>query len=461
MTPSPDQPEYRAGKSALEVQRAYGIGEAVKLSSNELPWGPSPAVAAAILRTISGDDGLNRYPDIRSAALREAIARYHGLEPDWVAVGAGSGGLLAQLTRSLLRPGDEVLVPSPTFDLYRILSAWTGAQSRIVASPTTTTSGDILAGEIGPDTRLVFLASPNNPTGTVIGVDQLARVADAAPPDCVVVVDEAYADFVEAHHVVQGEQLVRRFANIVVLRTFSKAHGLAGLRLGYLLGHPDVVAQLDARSVPFHVNSVAQAAGIAAIQETTETRRRVAELMVERQRMASAIRALGLGLASSQANFLWLPAGRESAMLAEAFERSGVVPRLFDDRGVRLTIGRPVENDRALVVLSDPDLAQRLSASWVLPTGSRAASVELLAERVVSTGRSGRVDAGLGRAAYADAAALDGHAPHPLVETWTADQFSDALATVLLDSADSARLTSLEKIAEDLLTHDPKETLCK
>ncbi|WP_166459748.1 pyridoxal phosphate-dependent aminotransferase [Amycolatopsis pithecellobii] len=436
---------YRAGRSAAEIQQQYGISDVVKLSSNELPWGPLPSVRDAILRAVTGDDGANRYPDLRATELRATIAAYHGVDPGRVAVGAGSGGILAQLVRSELRGDSAVLVPGPTFDLYRIMSTWTGASVHVADMPATVPDVDTLVAGLRPETRLVFLASPNNPTGGALGADRVARIASRVPEGCIVVVDEAYADFVTACHIDQGAALIDRYDNVVVLRTFSKAHGLAGLRIGYLLGHPAIVDRVGALSTPFHIGTVGQVAAIESVRHAAQVRERAERVVAERERMAATIRAMGLGLGWSQANFLWLPAGSGAARLAQALEQRGLVPRLFDGKGVRVTVARAADNDRVLAVLGELDLRD----TWTLPVGDGVVAAARTAAELESV--SGVVDGAVARDAYRAALALAGRVPDPQIDTWGAEQAGHALVAELLDVVSVDLLEGREKIAAQVI----------
>jgi histidinol-phosphate aminotransferase len=349
--------------------------EAVKLSFNELPWGPLPAVRDAITRFLDGPSGVNRYPDMRATDLRTAIATHHDVPVECVAVGTGSGGLLNQLTFAYTGPGDEVLMPWPTFGQYAAFATWTGATATKVPLMGTTPDGRALAAAIGARTRMLVIASPNNPTGTVLSMDGLQAVLDTAPPNCLVVLDQAYQDFVSAPHAPDAANLVPAHANVVVLRTFSKAHGLAGLRVGYLLAQPDTVRAVEQLGVPFNVDGIAQVAAVASLQAFAEVRERVNSIVAERERVVAELRRRGFGQANTQANFVWLPVGAAATELAAALERSGVLTRCVPDHGVRVTIGTPPENDRFLEVFGAGSLVPNLSANWRLPTGPDAMRV--------------------------------------------------------------------------------------
>jgi histidinol-phosphate aminotransferase len=351
------------------------MSEAVKLSFNELPWGPLPAVRDAITRFLDGPNGVNRYPDMRATELRTAIATHDDVPVECVAVGTGSGGLLSQLTFASTGPGDEVLMPWPTFGQYAAFATWTGATASKVPLMGTTPDGPALAAAIGPRTRMLVIASPNNPTGTLLSRDGLQAVLDAAPANCLVVLDQAYQDFVTAPHAPDAAGLVPTHANVVVLRTFSKAHGLAGLRVGYLLAQPDTVRAVEQLGVPFNVDGIAQVAAVASLQAFAEVRGRIGSIVAERERVVAELRRRGFGQANTQANFVWLPVGAAATELAAALERSGVLTRCVPDYGVRVTIGTPPQNDRFLEVFGAGDLVPDLTANWRLPTGPDAMRV--------------------------------------------------------------------------------------
>jgi histidinol-phosphate aminotransferase len=361
-----------------------GLSEAVKLSFNELPWGPLPAVRDAISRFLDGPRSVNRYPDMRATELRAAIATHHAVPIECVAIGTGSGGLLNQLTYASTGPGDEVLMPWPTFGQYAAFATWTGATASKVPLLGTTPDGPALAAAITPRTRMLVIASPNNPTGTVLSIDGLQAVLAAAPPNCLVVLDQAYQDFVTSPHAPDAASLVATHANVVALRTFSKAHGLAGLRVGYLLAQPDTVRAVEQLGVPFNVDGIAQVAAVASLQAFAEVRERVNTIVAERERVVAELRRRGFGQANTQANFVWLPVGAAATELAAALERSGVLTRCIPEYGVRVTIGTPPENDRFLEVFGTGDLVPGLSEYWRLPIGPDAMRVHNWVQQLLS-----------------------------------------------------------------------------
>jgi histidinol-phosphate aminotransferase len=347
----------------------------IRVDMNELPWGPLPAVIDAISAFVRGPNSINRYPDMRATELRAAIAAHHGLPVECVTVGTGSGGLLSQLTLASTRAGDEVLMPWPTFGQYAAFAGWTGATAVKVPLEGTTPSGRRLAAGMTSRTRMLVIASPNNPTGTLLRADGLQTVLDAAPPTCLVVMDQAYQDFAMAPHALDAAKLVASHANVAVLRTFSKAHGLAGLRVGYMLAQPETIDAAGRFGVPFNVDAIAQVAALASLRAFGEVQQRIGAIVAERERVVAELRRRGFGQANTQANFVWLPVGAAANALAAALEQSGVVTRRVPDAGVRVTIGSLNENDHFLDVFGAGDLVPGLSAHWELPTGTDAARV--------------------------------------------------------------------------------------
>lgn len=329
-----DLPQYRPGRSAP--------GE-VRLSANEAPFEPLPSVRAAVADAAAL---LNRYPDHLAVAVREALAERHGVEPADVAVGCGSVGLLQQLCLAFTSPGDEVVFGWRSFEAYPVMAAVAGATAATAPLRREAIALDALP--VSERTRLVLLANPNNPTGTAFGDDELASFLDGLPPGCLVVLDEAYREYVTRPDV----GLPRTRPDVVLLRTFSKAYGLAALRIGYLVGAPEVVDAVDRVLLPFAVNRLAQAAALASLAAEDELRERVARTVAERERVRRALFELGYATPDSQANFVWLP----------HVETPGVATRPFPE-GMRVTIGSPEENDRFLAALppvGDPAHARRV-----------------------------------------------------------------------------------------------------
>lgn len=338
-------PSYKPGRSAAQAMRDHGLADAIKLASNEAPWGPLPAVAAAIEEAARD---VNRYPDHGASALRAAIAAHLGMESDRVAVGCGSVGLLQQLCLTFAGWGDEVVFGWRSFEAYPILTQIAGAQGVTAPLMEETIDARLLVRAFSRRTRLVLVAQPNNPTSTAMSRADLQYLADSLPDGCLLVVDEAYREFVRDPSIPDALELLGHRPNVVVLRTFSKAHGLAALRVGYMVGAPEVVDAVDRTLIPFAVNAIGQAAAIAALSVVDETTARIDELVEERTRVVARLRELDVKVPETHTNFVWLPVREAALALADGFEREGVVTRAFDGDGIRVTIGTREENDRFL-----------------------------------------------------------------------------------------------------------------
>lgn len=320
----------------------------MKLASNEAPFGPLPSVAGAIS---AGIEHVNLYPDHSAADLRADLAAHLGVDVEQVTVGAGSAGLLQQILLAYVQPGDEVAMCWPSFEAYPLFAMVVEAEQIRVPLRDETFDLVSLAARITERTKVAFVANPNNPTGTVVPTAEIAAFLDAVPERCLVVLDEAYSEFVTDPRVTASMHLLPSHPNLVITRTFSKAHGLAGLRVGYAAGHPNVIGMIDRTLVPFAVNELAQRAAQASLAAVDEMRERVGEVVAERSRVAGALRSDGWTIPDPQGNFIWFPCGAESAELGVALERCGVVTRAFPDVGVRVTIADAAANDRFLAAL--------------------------------------------------------------------------------------------------------------
>jgi histidinol-phosphate aminotransferase len=322
---------------------------AIKLASNETPY---PPLAHVLERIAEAAGDVNRYPDNGSVELTEAIAAKIGVAVAQVRVGCGSVSLCTQLVQSVADADDEVLYAWRSFEAYPIITAVSGASSiQVPLDADQVHDLAAMAAGITGKTRLVFVCNPNNPTGTAVGRDALVRFLRAVPPDVVVALDEAYREFVTDPGVPDGLSLLADFPNLIVLRTFSKAYGLAGLRVGYAVAaDPALAGALGQTQVPFAVTSVGQAAALASLEPPAESQllARVADLVGERDRVYGELRDLGYDVPPSQANFVWLPLGAATAEWAAGCEQRGVIVRAFAGSGARVTIGTPEENNRFL-----------------------------------------------------------------------------------------------------------------
>jgi histidinol-phosphate aminotransferase len=362
-------PVYVPGRSAEAAMAEHGITRAVKLASNEVPFGPLPGIAEAVAAAMNDT---SRYADHDSDELADAYARTLGLTRDHVAVGPGSVGLLQQLTLAYAGPDDEVLYPWPSFIAYPQFSGVVAATRVVVPVRRFSIDVDAILDAITSHTRVIFIANPNNPISGALRRADLERLMNGVPADCLMVLDEAYHEFVTGADVPDALDHLEKFPNLVVLRTFSKAYGMAGMRVGFLIGDPVVVRAVYATMIPFAVNGPAQAAAMVAMGHDNEVRRRCAIIVAERQRVAQLLRRSGLGLPESQGNFWWLPAGSRSTELAVAMEQRGVVVRPFPT-GIRVTVGLPDENAAFLGALAAVRLADSsVTDEWGAPTGARA-----------------------------------------------------------------------------------------
>ena len=343
-------PAYRPGKDAAQAEEEHGIDDAIKLASNETPWGPVPSVAASLVQSI---EGINRYADHRASTLRARLAEWVGVDLDQVAVGCGSAGILQQLFLTYVSAGDEVVYPWRSFEVYPVYTNL--VEGVAVTTPLVDEAFDLdaVVAAVTERTKLVILANPNNPTGTAFNMAALKRLMESVPSDVIVVLDEAYREFMDPALGNPITDVLPDHPNLFITRTFSKAQGLAALRVGYGVGHPSVVEAVDKTQVPFIVNGMAQAAAIASIEAHDEVMERVAIIKTERSRMVEALRAAGHNVPDAQANFVYLPLGERTSDVCLQLEKMGLVTRPFAGEGLRITVSSAEENDRVLAALAD------------------------------------------------------------------------------------------------------------
>lgn len=336
-------PAYVPGKPA-----AAGGPVAFKLSSNENPYPPLPGVMESALAAAAN---FNRYPDMACTGLMNELADRFGVPLSHLATGTGSVGVAQQLLQATSGPGDEVIYAWRSFEAYPIITQVSGATSvKVPLNEGEVHDLDAMADAITDRTRLIFVCNPNNPTGTVVRRAELERFLDRVPGDVLVVLDEAYREFIRDVEVPDGIEIYRDRPNVAVLRTFSKAYGLAGLRVGFAVAHEPVAAALRKTAVPFGVSQLAQDAAVASLRAEDELLGRVGSLVSERQRVQRALAGQGWTVPDSQANFVWMRLGDRTADFAAACERAGVVVRPFVGEGVRVTIGEDEANDLFLKV---------------------------------------------------------------------------------------------------------------
>jgi histidinol-phosphate aminotransferase len=327
------------------------IPGAVKLASNEVAVAPLPNVIAAITDAAAG---INRYPDNSATALRNRLGRKLDVPPSQVAVGAGSVALCEHLVRATCGSADEVVFAWRSFEAYPIITRVVGAHPRVVSLRGDHTHDlPAMLAAITPQTRLVFVCNPNNPTGTAVPRDELVAFLGAVPDGVLIVLDEAYHEFVTDPTVADGVALARDRDNLAVLRTFSKAYRLAGLRVGYCVAPEPVITALRKVAVPFSVTALAQAAALASLDAADELLAHCKDVAAERARVRAELLAMGYPVPDSQTNFLWLPLGDRSAAFNEHCRERKIVIRPFVGDGVRVTIGEPAENAAFLAAARD------------------------------------------------------------------------------------------------------------
>ncbi|MEU8175064.1 histidinol-phosphate transaminase [Microbispora hainanensis] len=330
-------PAYKPGKAVVSPD-----GRSYKLSSNENPFGPLPSVLEAIARAATE---VNRYPDPGSVRLTETLAERLGVPHDHVALGAGSVAVAQQILEAVGEPGADVMYAWRSFEAYPMLVGFAGANAIEVPLRDETHDLDAMADAITPETRLVFVCNPNNPTGTVNRADELTRFLDRVPENVLVVLDEAYREYVRDADVPDGLTFYRERPNVAVLRTFSKAYGLAGLRVGYLIGQEPVAAAVRKTLLPFAVNHLAQAAAIASLKADDELQERVETVIKERTRVRETLLSQGWTVPPTEANFVWLRLGERTMEFAEKCAAVGVAVRPFAGEGARISIGDTEAND--------------------------------------------------------------------------------------------------------------------
>ncbi|SEH57922.1 histidinol-phosphate aminotransferase [Mycolicibacterium rutilum] len=331
-----DLPAYTPGRT---------VPGAIKIASNETVQPPLPSVRAAIEQAA---EHINRYPDNGYIELKDRLAKHVNFAPEHISVGCGSVSLCQQLIQITATVGDEVLFGWRSFEIYPLQVRTAGATPVAVPLTDHTHDLDAMLAAITDRTRLIFVCNPNNPTSTVVDPDALARFVAAVPPHILIALDEAYVEYIRDPMLPDSFGLVRAHPNVVVLRTFSKAYGLAGLRIGYAVGDPDIITALGKVYVPFTATTVSQAAAIASLDAADELLERTDAVVAERDRVTAGLRQAGYDVPDSQANFVWLPLPGRAQQFAEASADNRIIVRPYGDDGVRVTVAATHENDAFL-----------------------------------------------------------------------------------------------------------------
>ncbi len=345
-------PVYVPGKPIEEVERELKI-HAVKLASNENPLGPSPkAIEAA--RKVLGD--ANRYPDGGTHALRQTLAERRGVTPEEILVGLGSSEIIDLAARVLLRAGLQGLTSEGTYAPFSIVIRASGAE--LVRVPQRNFAFDLqaMAKAITPKTGVIYLANPNNPTGTTFTGNEFREFLDAVPDGVLVVLDEAYIHYATSMGLGDSVEAYRKRKNLLILRTFSKVYGLAGLRIGYAIGRPELVSAMNKLRTPFNTSGVAQAAALAALDDTEHVMRCIETNAVERKRLSEGLAKLGLRPVPSEANFMFMEVGPEAKAISDDLLHLGVIVRplgwMGSPEAIRITVGTAEENDKCLSAMA-------------------------------------------------------------------------------------------------------------
>ena len=336
---------YVPGKPVEELERELGITQAVKLASNENPRGPSPKACAVLAEAAQH---LNRYPDGGAYVLRSTLAHRLKVSPDQVIVGNGSDEILGLLAKTFLSPGEEAVMADHTFIVYRLVVS--AALAQAIEVPLRNWRHDLpaMAEAITPRTRLLFICNPNNPTGTIVHAQEVQDLMESLPDHVMVVFDEAYFEYVRSDNYPESLAYVAQGRPVVVLRTFSKIYGLAGLRIGYGVTTPDIAQYVNRVRPPFNTNSLAQRAAVAALDDEEHVAQSRALNDGEMGRVTEGLQALGLEVLPSDANFLYLDVGGDGAEVFNSLLRQGVIVRHIRGRMIRVTIGLPEENTQFL-----------------------------------------------------------------------------------------------------------------
>ena len=343
---------YVPGKPIEEIEKEYGVSGAIKMASNENPLGPSPKAIEAIKNCLNT---LHRYPDANSFLLKEQLSKKLGIPQGCIIPSNGSNEILELLSKVFLRPGHEVIIPEPTFSLYaKFTQAMDGIPIRVPLKSFCIDLRTVLE-KISPRTKIIFINNPNNPTGTIIKKEEFEEFINYIPENIIIVLDEAYAEFVETSDFPHGKNYLDAQRWIIVLRTFSKVYGLAGLRIGYGLAPQELTHYLNKVRQPFNVNSLAQVAALAALEDNEHFEKTLQIVSEGRQYLYQQLQNLGVKYITSQSNFIMIYLGEKCPRMYEFLLRMGIIVRPLTSFGfpehIRLSIGKPEENKRFIDTL--------------------------------------------------------------------------------------------------------------
>lgn len=346
---------YVPGKPIEDVQREYGLQDVIKLASNENPLGPSPEAVAAAKESLAR---LNYYPDGQSYYLRRALAEKMSVRPEQLVVGNGADGIIMQVCLAYLEDGDQVIVSRSSFPIYDIYTYVMRAQLIKIPLREYRLDLDAMANAITDRTKVVFVCNPNNPTGTILSAAAVDEFMRRVPPRVLVILDEAYFEFVDSSDFPDSQKYIREGRkNVLIMRTFSKVYGLAGIRLGYAIAEPEVLEPLNKIKEPFAVNLIAQEAGIAALSDQTYAHKTVCANREGRQYLYREFSRLGLFYLESHTNFVLVRIGQEASRIIQTLLERGIIVRPCGNYDLpefaRVTVGTPAQNSRLIAGLED------------------------------------------------------------------------------------------------------------
>ncbi len=345
---------YVPGKPVEEVKRELGIEDVIKLASNENPLGPSPAALEAMRQALLN---VAQYPEGSCYELRQALAKHLDVDPEMLIFGAGADEVIHYIGIALLDEGDEIVQAHPSFVQYCTAATLMDCPTRLVPLKNWTHDLEAMLAEVNDKTKLFFISNPNNPTGTIVGADEVEAVLDKLPERCILVLDEAYYEYVDDPGYTRSIEWVKAGRNVIALRTFSKAYGLAGLRIGYGIGPKHLIELLERVRLPFNVNSVAQAGALASLADPEQVRRTRELNRRAKEYIYAELDKMGLPYTPTQANFVWIDVQRDCKEVFNQLLRRGVIVRTGDIFGapthIRVTTGTDEQNERFISALRE------------------------------------------------------------------------------------------------------------